>query len=376
MHDSPYIGLISGTSVDGIDAVLVRFDSHTVQLVETHAAAYPAALRERLKMAIRSPSSFTIDEYGELDTWVGACFRDAALALLERSGMQPAEVRAVGSHGQTIRHRPDAEHRFTLQIGDPSTIATGTGIDTVADFRRADLALGGEAAPLVPPFHQWLFGDRQRDRAVLNLGGIANLTILPAGGGTVRGFDVGPANSLMDLWTERHQGRPFDDGGAWAATGSVDDALLDRLLADPWFERAPPKSTGFEYFNAAWLERHDLDGLEPEDVQATLVELTSASIANAIDRWAGRTTDVFVCGGGAHNRALIASLERRLPQCSVATTAAAGLDPDWVEATAFAWLAARTLSGRSGSLASVTGARRDAVLGGIYTAGSIDSRPG
>ena len=368
MHDAPYIGLISGTSVDAIDAVLVRFEPQRVQLLESHVATYPDALRARLLAAIREPATFTVDEYGELDTWVGACFRDAALELLERAGARPSDVRAIGSHGQTVRHRPDAEHRFTLQIGDPSTIATGTGIDTVADFRRADLALGGEAAPLVPPFHDWLFGGSGQARAILNLGGIANLTLLPARGQPVTGFDVGPANSLMDLWAERYLGKPYDDAGAWAASGTADNDLLEQMLADPWFELEPPKSTGFEYFNADWLARHDPGRLSPEDVQATLCELTSTSVARALDRWAPDTAEVFVCGGGARNRALLDSLARALPGKAVDTTSSVGLDPDWVEATAFAWLAARTLARRPGSLASVTGAARDSVLGGIYIA--------
>jgi len=368
LHDAPYIGLISGTSVDAIDAVLVRFEPHRVELLESHVAVYPQALRDRLLAAIREPQNFTVDEYGELDTWVGACFRDAVVGLLERAGAEAGDVRAIGSHGQTVRHRPDAKHRFTLQIGDPATIATGTGIDTVADFRRADLALGGQAAPLVPPFHDWLFGSSPRPRAILNLGGIANLTLLPGNKDAVTGFDVGPANSLMDLWTERHLGQPYDEGGAWAASGRADDDLLEQMLADPWFDTEPPKSTGFEYFNAGWLAGHAIDGMPPENVQATLCELTTHSVARAIDRWAPNTAEVFVCGGGASNATLLESLARRLPGRPVETTRNAGLDPDWVEATAFAWLAARTLSHRAGSLASVTGASRDTVLGGVHYA--------
>ena len=379
MQDAPYIGLISGTSVDAIDAVLVRFEPHGVQLLESHVAAYPDALRDRLLAAIREPERFTVDEYGELDTWVGACFRDAALGLLERAGADPADVRAIGSHGQTVRHRPDAAHRFTLQIGDPATIATGTGIDTVADFRRADLALGGQGAPLVPPFHDWLFGRSEQPRAILNLGGIANLTLLAGSEEPVTGFDVGPANSLMDLWAQQHLGRPYDDGGAWAASGSADEGLLEQMLADPWFDLPPPKSTGFEYFNMDWLGRHAIDRASPENVQATLCELSAVAVARALDRWAPDTADVFVCGGGAHNVALLESLAIQMPGRTVETTGKTGLDPDWVEATAFAWLAARTLSRRPGSLASVTGASRDSVLGGIYfarPAGSDEPRNG
>ena len=370
MHDAPYIGLISGTSVDAIDAVLVRFEPHGVTLLKTHVARYPKALRERLLTAIRNPESFTVDEVGELDTWVGACFRDAALGLLDSAGMQASDVRAIGSHGQTIRHRPDAANRFTFQIGDPSTIATGTGIETVADFRRADLALGGEGAPLVPAFHRSLFAAAGRPRAILNLGGIANLTLLPGDDRPVTGFDVGPANSLMDLWSERHLDRPYDEGGRWAASGTVNSALLGRMRSDPWFDTTPPKSTGFEYFNAGWLERHELDGLAAEDVQATLCELTAATVASALEAWAPGTNELYVCGGGAHNHTLMHALAVRLSRARVTSTSSVGLHPDWVEATAFAWLAARRISRQTGSLASVTGAERDTVLGGVYTPGN------
>jgi len=361
-----YIGLISGTSMDGIDAVAVAFEHATPNVLATHQADYPAELEKRLLTAKANPAGFTVDEYGELDTWVGECFRDAALELLTLAGLSAADVAAIGSHGQTVRHRPDAEHRFTLQIGDPSVIATGTGIDTVADFRRADLALGGEAAPLVPPFHRWCFGDAALHRAVLNIGGIANLTLLPAGDGAVTGFDTGPGNSLLDLWTERYLDARFDADGAWAASGKVDETMLSAMLGHPWFQLAPPKSTGFETFNADWIGGFDPDSSKPEDVQATLTALTAKSIAEALQRYAPQTTEIFVCGGGAHNAELMRQLSDRLGKRTLGTTADLGLDPDWVEATAFAWLAKRRLDMQPGSLASVTGAERDAVLGGVY----------
>ncbi|MDJ0938944.1 MAG: anhydro-N-acetylmuramic acid kinase [Woeseiaceae bacterium] len=364
-----YIGLISGTSMDGIDAVLVEFGQRSLSIRSTLAFDYPAGLRERLQQATRSPSTFTIDEFGELDRWVGECFRDAALAVIEEAGASASDVRAIGSHGQTVRHRPDAEHRFTLQIGDPSVIATGTGIDTVADFRRADLALGGEGAPLVPAFHDWLFRAEDRSRAILNIGGVANLTILPAGDGPVTGFDTGPGNSLMDTWAERHLGKPFDHGGEWSMSGQVDSALLDAMLDDEYFAVTPPKSTGFEYFNADWLERFDIGSMTPANVQASLCELTAASIASALDQWAPDVAAVFVCGGGAHNSSLLERLGRRLPDSEVGTTASIGLDPDWVEACAFAWLTMRRLENAPGSVATVTGASRDAILGAIHAGG-------
>ncbi len=366
MPDEYYIGLISGTSMDGIDAALVKFEDHELSLVATAQHDYPGELREKLFAASRIPESCTPDDYGELNTWVGECFRDAGLAVLEQNALKAHQVRAIGSHGQTIRHRPDAAHPFTLQIGDPSIIATGTGIDTVADFRVADMALGGEGAPLTPAFHEWLFRDDSACRVVLNIGGIANITVLPPGDIPVTGFDTGPGNTLLDAWVNKHQGVPFDDGGAWAASGSVDDELLQRLLSDAWFTRTPPKSTGFEYFNLDWLADAGADACEPVDVQATLVELTAVSIADSISHGERPVREVYVCGGGAHNPFLLQKLAGRLPGVDIATTSSAGLDPDWVEAVAFAWLARRRVHAVPGNRPAVTGASRLAILGAVY----------
>ena len=279
--------------MDGIDAALVQFGESDLSIVATLQHDYPTELRKRLFAASRHPDSCSLDELGELNTWVGESFRDASLALLPLGEIEASQVRAIGSHGQTVRHRPDAAHRFTLQIGDPSIIATGTGIETVADFRSADIALGGEGAPLTPAFHDWLFRDDSSDRVVLNIGGIANITILRSGDDAVTGFDTGPGNTLLDAWTEKHQGLAFDDEGRWAADGVVNDTLLQGLLSDPWFTRAAPKSTGFEYFNLGWLAATLPDDLAAVDVQATLAELTAVSIANSIPASA---SDVFACG--------------------------------------------------------------------------------
>lgn len=363
--DAPYIGLISGTSMDGIDAVLASFAERRVDCRATTSFPYPTELRNALVEASRHPDTCSLDELGVLDRRVGACFRDAALAVLEQAGIAAADIAAIGSHGQTLRHRPDATAPFSLQIGDPATIAIGTGITTVADFRRADIALGGQGAPLMPPFHDWLFRREDINRVVLNIGGIANVTIL---GETLTGFDTGPGNTLMDAWTARHQNRKFDEDGSWAAAGTVDDGLLERLLADPYFRAEPPKSTGFEYFNLDWLERFEVEGLDPGDVQATLCELTAASVAAAVVEWAGNTSEILVCGGGDHNTELRRRLDRALPGVQIGSTAGAGLDPDWVEATGFAWLARQTLAGRPGNAASVTGAGGAAILGAIHQA--------
>ena len=363
-----YIGLISGTSMDGIDAALVEFDDASLNILQTRAHDYPDALSERLSATIQEPETCTIDDVGSLDRAIGECFRDAANALLTDAGFDASAIAAIGSHGQTLRHQPQAAEPFSLQIGDPNVIATGTGITTVADFRRTDMALGGEGAPLVPAFHEWLFGAARPLRAVLNIGGIANITVMPGGSGATTGFDTGPGNTLLDAWTRKHRATSFDADGKWAASGTVNEKLLTRLLADPYFSATPPKSTGFEYFNLAWLGRACPDDLDPADVQATLCALTATSIADAIHAAAPTVGELLVCGGGVHNSELMRQLGSQLADVPVASTATAGLDPDWVEAAAFAWLAMRRLQGRTGNLPSVTGASRPAVLGAIYLA--------
>ncbi len=361
-----YIGLISGTSMDGIDAALVRFGDASIESLVTHEHAYPAELRQRLLNATREPGIRTAADVADLHRDVGRSFRDAARALLAEAGVDPADVAAIGSHGQTIRHEPNAADPFSLQIGDPGIIATGSGITTVADFRTADIAAGGQGAPLTPAFHEWLFRGAEAVRVVLNIGGIANVTILAADGSDTLGFDTGPGNTLLDAWIRKHRGLPYDESGLWSAEGSVDEELLGRLLDDPYFRAPAPKSTGFEYFNLDWLESADVAAIAPVDVQATLNALTARTIGDAVRRTAGSRCEVFVCGGGTHNPELMRRLEEELPESQVATTFAVGLDPDWVEAAAFAWLAMRRLEGRTGSLASVTGASSDAVLGTVH----------
>lgn len=363
MRPELYVGLISGTSVDGIDAALVEFGDKTVKLHATLATPYPDSLREAILRAIRSPESCTIDDAGSLDARIGLEFGKATLALLDKAGQTPAAIRAIGSHGQTLRHQPDQTPPFTVQAGDPSLIATCTGITTVADFRRQDLALGGQGAPLVPPFHEWLFAETGKSIVVANIGGIANLTLLPGDGRATSGFDTGPGNTLLDAWIRKTQQRDFDEDGRWAASGTVIDSLLDTLLADDYIQRSPPKSTGFEHFNLEWLERQGIDGLEPADVQATLLEYTARTLAAAIG---AEPLTVYLCGGGAHNGHLVERLRALLPGTMVSTTDDRGLPPDWVEASAFAWLARERLAGRPGNLPAVTGARRPSLLGGIY----------
>ena len=362
-----YIGLMSGTSMDGIDAVLASFDEHRVTIAGTLQKAYPDTLRRALLNAVTTPVDQAIANIGSLDRQVGECFRDAARQLLESTGIAAGEVRAIGSHGQTIRHQPDAVTPYSLQIGNPALIAAGTGIRTVADFRSADIAAGGQGAPLVPPFHQWLFSDAGVARVILNIGGIANLTVLRGDGTPVIGFDTGPGNTLLDRWIQTHKKQPFDDNGAWAASGRCVEALLDDMLAYAYFELPPPKSTGLEDFNLEWLASFSPERYAAVDVQATLAELTAQTVVDSVRRSAPDATELYVCGGGAHNKDLLDRLARNLSEMSVGTTGMVGLDPDWVEAVAFAWLAMRTMHNEPGNLPSVTGASSKVVLGEIHS---------
>jgi anhydro-N-acetylmuramic acid kinase len=362
-----YIGLMSGTSMDGIDAVVASFDENRVDLHATLSLEYENQLRQDLIQAANTPIDCPIENIGHLDKQVGEAFRDAALNVLQTSGIDAREITAIGSHGQTVRHQPDAISPYSLQIGNPETIASGTGIVTVADFRSADIAAGGQGAPLVPPFHDWLFGDSNKHRAILNIGGIANVTLLGSSGDPVTGFDTGPGNTLLDRWIRQDRDETFDRDGAWAARGKVIDALLERLLDYSYFEKSPPKSTGLEEFNLEWLTAHEVLDYKPVDVQATLCELTARTIASDVRDYAPSTEEIFVCGGGAHNPDLLARLARILPEIRIDSTAAVGLHPDWVEAAAFAWLAMRTVNNQTGNLPSVTGARRKVVLGAIHS---------
>lgn len=376
-----YVGLMSGSSLDGIDAALVRFDPRP-RLLARHVQPLPPELVERIDRLTRpgfspasqpdsEPQTDSLDQLGEADVELGRCFVTAVQNLLQQAGIAPEAVMAIGSHGQTVRHVPQPPYPRSLQIGDPNLIVEHTGITTVADFRRRDMAAGGQGAPLVPAFHQAMLQDPDLERVVLNIGGIANLTLLPASPeAPVTGFDTGPGNALLDAWIRRQRGEAWDAGGGWAASGRVRAELLERLLQDPYFQAPPPKSTGRDYFNLAWLERQapGVTALSPADVQATLLELTATSIADAIHRHATASREVLVCGGGVHNKRLLERLQALLPDLSVDSTARYGLEPDWVEAMAFAWLARQTLQHRPGNLPAVTGARHPVILGAIYPA--------
>ncbi|MGI9329731.1 MAG: anhydro-N-acetylmuramic acid kinase [Gammaproteobacteria bacterium] len=363
-----YIGLISGTSMDGIDSVLVRFDSSTPTLLASLSRSYPAELHEQLLAGAANPEQFTLHDFGTMHALLAREFAAAVEELLSSAACSADQVSAIGSHGQTILHAPLNAPPFTLQLGDPGALAALTGIPVAADFRSTDMALGGQGAPLMPAFHQFAFGSDVEDRALVNIGGIANLSLMPAQGLTT-GFDTGPGNTLLDSWHRSHRGGDFDPGGAWSASGQPDMTLLARLLTDPYFNAPPPKSTGTDYFNREWLDSH-LATLEspttPVDVQATLAELTAVSIANSLAATNLQPTSLAVCGGGAHNQDLLQRLQQHLPAWQVVTTSDWGIAPDWVEAAGFAWLAHERLAGNASSLPAVTGARLAVSQGGLY----------
>jgi len=363
-----YVGLMAGTSLDGVDAVLVEITDPThLSQRAWHYTSFPVELRERLQRYCFA-ESIPLNILGELDTQLGELFAHCTMALVEKAGISTRQIRAIGSHGQTLHHHPSGPYPYTLQIGDPNRIAELTGITTVADFRRRDVAAGGQGAPLVPAFHQAVFHSLRENRAILNIGGIANLTLLPANPGIhVTGFDTGPGNTLMDYWIHRHLDRHWDEGGTWGRSGRCLDTLLRSLLQDPYFSKPPPKSTGPEYFSASWLQTHLQNHTvsRPEDVQATLARLTAKTIAAQIEQADPPPQRVLVCGGGIHNLWLMELIEDQ-GGCPVESTGQYGVDPDRVEATAFAWLAYRTLEGHPGNLPAVTGARREIVLGGIF----------
>jgi anhydro-N-acetylmuramic acid kinase len=361
-----FIGLMSGTSLDGIDAVLVAIADDGRARVRAHVRqAFPDDLRAEL-LALCAPGENEIDRAARAGNRLAALYAAAVHAALDAARVDARVVRAIGCHGQTVRHRP--ERGYTVQLGNPARLAELTEITVVADFRSRDIAAGGQGAPLGPACHASAFGSADEARVVLNLGGIANVTLLARDGG-VRGFDTGPGGCLLDLWIQREQGKPFDKDGAWAAGAAPDARLLERLLDEPFFLRAPPKSSGRELFNATWLEKRAGDhGLPPQVVQATLLELTALSAARAILAHAPSTARVILCGGGARNGALRARLATLLAPRPVETTDTWGLAAEQVEAAAFAWLAARTLAGKPAGLPSVTGARAARVLGAIYPA--------
>lgn len=363
MNPTLFIGMISGTSRDGVDAVLVNLKRDHWEVREAVCVPYPADLARLLQDQMNTGRRPDPDVLAELDEQLAVHFSHTVYKLLKQAATDAQQVSAIGSHGQTVWHQPDGPRPESIQLGDPNRIAQKTGIVTVGDFRRADIEAGGQGAPLAPLLHRALFRPVQGNRVVVNLGGIANISIISSEG-EVAGFDTGPANCLLDAWIRTHRGDAFDQDGDWAAGGRVNQGMLREMLTDPYFQRHPPKSTGIEYFNLSWLGRFiQQTDFDPRDVQATLAELSAVSIADSIQpRHPG---DVLVCGGGVHNLDLMRRLQALLPGTEVKSTANSGLDPDWVEAVLFAWLASERLAQRPLDTGSITGARHPVLLGTI-----------
>lgn len=365
--------------MDAVDAVLVELDEQQISTVAALAAPYPDGLRHRLNSAIKPQQTLSLHEFATLDIEVGRHFAKVATLLLNKAGIDADSIIALGSHGQTLRHNPRSDVAYSLQIGNAATIAARCRITTVADFRAMDIAYGGEGAPLVPAFHAWRLRSSEENRVVLNIGGIANISLLPADpAAVVSGYDTGPGNCLMDEWCNQHLGQAFDVDGRWAAAGKVSQRLLASFLSDPYFRRAPPKSTGREVLNLVWIAEHlaktGLHTLPAEDVQATLAQLTVESIGQEIERADNcRPERIFVCGGGARNGTLLNMLEARLPGIRVTTTAEFGLDPDMVEATTFAWLAYMRVGHRPVAV-TTTSASRQLLLGAVYEPSDIPGK--
>ncbi|MGY4533560.1 anhydro-N-acetylmuramic acid kinase [Pseudomonas sp. TE3786] len=360
-----YIGVMSGTSLDGLDIALIEQEQHTT-LLATHYLPMPADLRAVL-LSLCSPGPDELARSAIAEQHWARLAAQGINALLLEQNLQPGDIRAIGSHGQTVRHEP--ARSFTIQIGNPALLTELTGISVVADFRRRDVAAGGQGAPLVPAFHDALFSDGKSRQAILNVGGFSNLSLLDPQQ-PVHGFDSGPGNVLLDAWINRHQGLGYDRNGDWAASGQVSTELLNELLSDPFFTTQGPKSTGRELFNLPWLDQHlsQLPAIAPADVQATLLEMTAQSIVGALQSAQQGTQQLLVCGGGAHNLALMKRLAELLPDCHVSSTGDHGVPADWVEAMAFAWLAHCCLEGIPSNRPSVTGAKGLRVLGAIYPA--------
>ena len=357
------IGIMSGTSLDGVDAALVAFENDTCRLIETQFLAYPGEIKSQL-LALHQPQNNELEAACILGCRLAHLYAEAVNQLLNKAKFNAIDIIAIGCHGQTIRHRPELE--FTLQIGNNALLAELTNISVVGDFRSRDIAAGGQGAPLVPAFHQALFSNKHKNRVILNIGGIANISYLQKNG-KILGFDSGPGNMLLDSWTKLKTDQDYDKNGDWAASGVVLQTLLSGMLAEPYFALPPPKSTGRDLFNDHWLKQHQLyPHLRPQDVARTLVALTAHSIHDAIAQSCDDVDEVYVCGGGAHNALLMSSLKDMLGDRKLSTTDELGVGVDWVEAVAFAWLAKQTLDNKPSNLPEATGAKGLRVLGAVY----------
>ena len=369
-HQQLYIGLMSGTSMDNIDAVAMEISEGKTKVKCSSSLEIPKTVKDAV---LRVCHGGTLESYFETDVLMGELFAQAALELMSKNSIKPSAIRAIGSHGQTVRHSPprDTNISYSKQIGDPNTIFARTGCTVVADFRQADIAHGGQGAPLVPAFHDEVFRDPDKHRVIVNIGGIANITSLNANHCCL-GFDTGPGNTLLDAWCNRHLGLPFDNNGEWAASGTVCESLLQKLKSHPFFSWPSPKSTGLETFNLGWLDHELADlnisskAIEPKDIQASISALTAHTISDSIKGLEMKADEVFICGGGAKNSLVMSMIEQNLEGIPLDTTTSLGIDPEWVEAAAFAWLAMRRVENLPGNLPTVTGASDSVLLGGVY----------
>ncbi len=364
-----YIGLMSGTSIDGIDASLVEFKNEQIDLLAFHYFPFSNSIKKEIQLLSLPDTPILLNKYGSVDSLLGSLFAQASNKLLKKAKIPSSAITAIGCHGQTIYHSPEMSPSFSLQIGDPNVIAEETGITTIADFRRRDIAAGGQGAPLVPAFHETIFKQHfnltKQQLVIVNIGGIANVTCLSTEKTT--GFDTGPGNGLMDYWVQKKLNTAYDNNGVWAKTGNANQKLIAHLKQDPYFNLNPPKSTGKEYFSPAWLEKKisDFSECSAEDIQASLCHFTAETISEAIQKHAPLAQQTLICGGGVHNEKLIESIKNNLNH-SVSSTAKFGVNPDHVEAMAFAWLARQTFKNMPGNLTDVTGAKKPVILGGIY----------
>lgn len=374
-----FIGLMSGTSMDGVDVVLVEFTNRQTKLISSYEHPIPNLLKQNLINTIHPNWTGSLESIGILNQQLGVLFSDAILVFLAKENIDKNTISAIGSHGQTLWHQPFGDYPFSMQLGDASLITETTGITTIADFRSRDVAAGGQGAPLAPAFHSEFLSHPKKSRAILNIGGIANVTLLPSKNSTqsISGFDTGPGNGLIDAWISKHQNKGYDRNGDWGKSGNILPEILNILLDDDYFLKLPPKSTGKEEFNLDWLQQmlgDKLKSQKPEDIQATLTELTAKSIANGIkaiqpaDKRDCNYQELFICGGGIHNDFLIERLQHHLPETVIDSTEILGIHPDWMEAIAFAWLAKQTLKGSTSNLPEVTGAKGKRILGAIHKA--------
>ena len=364
-----YFGLMTGTSIDAIDAVAVRFLNNTIDLIGTKTYHFHAETVKSLRFLCQS-ESVSLNQYSEVDNELGKIFAKAVKELMDLHSLQPSQICAIGCHGQTVKHHPNHEKMgFSIQLGNPNILAVETECRVVSDFRRADIALGGQGAPLVPAFHKFYFGSKEENRVIVNIGGIANISYLPKSGHVI-GFDTGPGNTLLDFWSRKYINQPFDNEGLWAASGHIDTNLLQSFKSAKYFRTKPPKSTGTEEFSLSFIEKHCLDSdVQTADVQATLTELTAQTISDSISILPEPVDKVFICGGGWYNSFLVSRLTKNLEQHNIdapLSTEHMKIDPKWVEACAFAWLAKQRLELKTSSIPEVTGAKRSAILGAVY----------